>query len=88
MLFFLSANPAMPIFLKYFPVFKRFRTASIIFALSTVSMNIIISFGLVYLTKYFGHWGIQMILFPIIIGFTLGLNYFNNLEKNKTSCLF
>ena len=88
MLFFLSANPAMPIFLKHFPVFKRFRTASIIFALSTVSMNIIISFGLIYLTKYFGHWGIQMILFPIIIGFTLGLNYFNNLEKNKTSCLF
>ncbi|KJV93166.1 proline/betaine transporter domain protein [Rickettsia amblyommatis str. Darkwater] len=51
-------------------------------------MNIIISFGLVYLTKYFSHWGIQIILFPIIIGFTLGLNYFNNLEKNKTSCLF
>ncbi|XVN42494.1 MAG: MFS transporter [Candidatus Rickettsia vulgarisii] len=88
MLFFLSANPAMPIFLKHFPVFKRFRTASIIFALSTVSMNIIISFGLVYLTKYFGHWGIQMILFPIIIGFTFGLNYFSNLEKNKKSCLF
>ncbi|MFV9936935.1 MAG: MFS transporter [Rickettsia endosymbiont of Haemaphysalis japonica] len=74
MIFFLSANPAMPIFLKYFPVFKRFRAASIVFALSTTLMNITISFGLVYLTEYFKHWGLQMALFGRV-----GNNNFKNL---------
>lgn len=83
MLFFLSANPAMPIFLKYFPVFKRFRSASIVFALSTTFMNITISFGLIYLTEIFGHFGLQIILFPIIIGFAIGLYYFEKLERLK-----
>ncbi len=81
MIFFLSANPAMPIFLKYFPVFKRFRAASAVFALSTTTMNIAISFGLIYLTEYFGHFGLQIILLPIIIAFALGLRYFWQLEK-------
>ncbi|MCC8371958.1 MAG: MFS transporter [Rickettsia endosymbiont of Pseudomimeciton antennatum] len=83
MLFFLSANPAMPIFLKYFPIFKRFRSASIVFALSTTIMNIAISFGLVYLTERFGHFGLQIMLTPIIIGFSFGLCYFWRLEKNS-----
>jgi MFS family permease len=83
MIFFLSANPAMPIFLKYFPVFKRFRAASIVFALSTTLMNITISFGLVYLTEYFKHWGLQIMLFPITIAFALGLYYFEKLEKTN-----
>ncbi|WP_341749379.1 MFS transporter [Candidatus Tisiphia endosymbiont of Sialis lutaria] len=74
-------SPATPIFLKSFPVFKRFTCASITFAASRTLMYVISSFGFVYLTEYFGNWGIWFIMIPTIIGFAYGLLYFEKLAK-------
>ena len=76
-----DASPANSIFFKYFPVFKRFTFASVIYAISRVLVYVITSFGLVYLTDYFGNYGISIITIPTIIGFAYGLNHFITLEK-------
>ena len=83
MLFVLNCTSAMPIFLRHFPVFKRFTYASIIYALSRTSISIIISLGLVYLVEYFGHWGILVLLLPVTIGYFSGILYFEKLEKEE-----
>jgi MHS family proline/betaine transporter-like MFS transporter len=80
-LFSLSYSSAMPIFYKHFPVFKRFTYASILYALSRAFIYVITSFGLVYLTNYFGNYGILVIIIPTILGFAFGINHFENLEK-------
>ncbi|WP_375318956.1 MFS transporter [Candidatus Tisiphia endosymbiont of Oplodontha viridula] len=74
-------NPATPIFLKSFPVLKRFTCASMTFAVSRALMYVISAFGFVYLIEYFGNWGMWFIMIPIIIGFYYGLSHFENLEK-------
>ena len=43
-------------------------------------MHVTTAFGLVYLEKYFGHWGIMMLIIPMCIGFTFGLFHFRKLE--------
>ena len=72
---------ASPIFYKNFPVFKRFTYTSFMYALSRASMYVLTSFGLVYLTKYFGYYGLLVILVPVMIGYTFGLLHFEKLEK-------
>ena len=47
--FSLSTFPAYAVIYKYFPVFRRFTNASLIYALSRAIMYIVTSFGLVYL---------------------------------------
>ena len=44
-------------------------------------MYIITSFGLVYLTESFGHYGLWFITVPIAAGFLWGVNHFVKLEK-------
>jgi hypothetical protein len=44
-------------------------------------MYIITSFGLIYLTKAFGYYGLWFILFPVTIFFLWGVNHFMKLEK-------
>jgi hypothetical protein len=80
-LFVLSTNPATPVFYTHIPVFKRFTYGSLIYAMSRAIMYIITSFGIVYLTKYLGNWGIILILLPMSICFTLGVLHFTKLEK-------
>ncbi|BFD46319.1 MAG: MFS transporter [Rickettsia endosymbiont of Sergentomyia squamirostris] len=75
--------PADPIFYKSFPVFKRFTSITVIFALSRAFMYVITSFGFAYLTKYFGNWGLLIIMIPINIGFAFGLLHFEKLEKKR-----
>ncbi|WP_425363427.1 MFS transporter [Candidatus Tisiphia endosymbiont of Hybos culiciformis] len=74
-------SPATPIFLKSFPIFKRFTYASVIFAVSHAVMYIISFSGFVYLVEHFGNWGIWIIMIPTIIGFAYGLSHFENLAK-------
>ena len=81
MLFVLSCTSAMPIFLKHFPVFRRFTYASLMYALSRALMSVIISFGLVYLIEAFGHWGVLMLMLPVTLGFIFGILHFEQLEK-------
>jgi len=81
MFFILGPVPAMPIIYKSFPVFKRFTYVSFIFALSRAAIYLVSSFGLIFLVKVFGYWGILVITVPTIIGFAWGLFHFTKLEK-------
>jgi MFS family permease len=76
-----STIPAKAIFLMHFPIFKRFRYASFITAMSHILLYIITSFGLVYSVSYFGNYGILFISLPSTICFLLGTLYFIELEK-------
>ncbi len=78
--FGLGDAPAVPIFFKHFPVFKRFTYISFLYALSRALVYVITSFGLVYVTKFFGHQGIILLMVPIIIGYAWGLAHFKKLE--------
>ena len=80
-LFVLSTNPATPIFYKYIPVFKRVTYGGFIYAISRAMMHIITSFGIIYCEKYFGQWGMSIIVLPMTIGYGLGVFYFVKLEK-------
>jgi hypothetical protein len=79
-LFVLSTNPATPVFYTHIPVFKRFTCGSLIYAISRAVMHVITAFGLVYLTEYFGHWGIIILIIPMSIGFAFGVYHFKRLE--------
>ncbi|WP_425364423.1 MFS transporter [Candidatus Tisiphia endosymbiont of Mystacides longicornis] len=76
-----SQTPAMPIFFKHFPVFKRFTYANVTYAVAHTAMYIVTSFGTVYLVKTFGNYGLLVIVIPLIIGYTWGLRHFEKLEK-------
>ncbi|HJD56087.1 MAG TPA: MFS transporter [Rickettsia endosymbiont of Pyrocoelia pectoralis] len=74
--------PAASIFFKHFPVFKRFTYVSLIMAFSRAFMYVVSSIGLVFLTDYFGHWGLLVLIVPTSIGYHWGLRHFENLEKS------
>lgn len=74
-------TPAMPIFYKRFPVFKRFTYTTFAYALSRAVVYIVTAFGLAYCSEYLGNWGILVIVIPTAILFTYGLNHFEKLEK-------
>ncbi|QQV74837.1 Proline/betaine transporter [Rickettsia tillamookensis] len=64
-----ATTPALPIIFKNFPLFKRFISTGMIYALSRASIYIVSSFGLIYLTEYFKYWGLLFIMIPIAIGY-------------------
>lgn len=76
-----STTPAGAIFFAHFPVFKRFTYSSFLYALSRALMYVVTSFGLVYLTKLFGSWGLLIIFIPVLIGFNFGISHFKLLEE-------
>ena len=76
-----STIPAKAVFLMHFPIFKRFRYASFITAISHVLLYILTSFGLVYAVYYFSHYGILFISLPTTLSFLFGVLYFTKLEK-------
>ena len=79
--FGLTAAPAMPFFIKTFPVFKRFTYTGFIYAITRAFMYVITSFGLVYLTEMAGHWGVWGIMLPTCFAFLWGVSYFEKLES-------
>lgn len=80
--FSLSALPSNSIFIKHFPILKRFTAASVLYALTRVLMYIFTSFGLVYLTEWFGHYGLWIVMFPVTIAYLWGIRYFQYLENS------
>lgn len=78
-----TALPALPILYSYFPVFRRFTYSSLIYALTRAFMHIVMSFGLIYLTGFLGHWGILVIAIPVLAGFTWGIRYFEKQEQDN-----
>ena len=75
-----TQTPAAAIFFTHFPVFKRFTYISFLYALSRALIYIITSFGLIYLTKLFGHWGLLIVFIPVLAGFNFAINHFEKLE--------
>lgn len=86
--FILNGGPAMPIVISYFPVFRRFTYNSFIYALSRAIVYVITSFGLVYLTAFFGHWGMWIIMIPTVVGFTWSIYHYEKLEKTSNPQIF
>lgn len=72
--------PAMPIFYRHIPVLKRFTYATFMYALSRAFIYIVTSFGMVYCSNYFGHWGILIIIIPTAICFTYALYHFETID--------
>ena len=80
--FAITSVPAVPLFIEYFPVFKRFTCDSFSYALSRAVMYIVTSFGIVIVTDQFSHTGLLFIMVPALVGYFWGVNYFENLERN------
>jgi hypothetical protein len=78
-----TSFPAIPIFLSYLPVFRRFTYSSLIFGMSRSIMTIITSFGVVILVNKFGYIGLYIIFVPIIAGFMFGIAHFTGLERKR-----
>ncbi len=72
--------PAAAIFYRHMPVMKRMTAITLGFASAQALMFVITSFGLIYLTAWFGHWGLWVIMIPSIITYTLALRYFEKLD--------
>ncbi len=83
----LGANPADSVFIKHFHVFKRFTTASFLYALSRALIYVVTSFGLVYLTEWLGYYGLWIIMLPITISFLWGVRHFEKLEIRSGALL-
>ncbi|MGL4426294.1 MAG: MFS transporter [Alphaproteobacteria bacterium] len=78
---FSSGFPAYAIFYAHFPVLKRITSVSFIYAVSRAMMYIVTSFGLVYLTSWFGDFGLWVIMVPVMAAFTWSINHFEKLDK-------
>lgn len=74
-------EPLDPILIKHFPILRRFTSVTFGYALSRALMYVIISFGLVFLTEWFGFYGIWVIALPLIYFWFKSLFHFERLEK-------
>lgn len=82
-LFVFDDVPASPVFYKHFPIIKRFTYTSLLSSFAKLMTYAITSFGLVYSTKYFGYYGIFLILIPVGVVYYFAVKYFEGLEKVK-----
>lgn len=80
LLLFLSDTPAASIFIKQFPVLRRVTATSFLYALARALMYPITSFGLIYLTNFFGIYGLWLIMLPIAGGYLWATNHYASLE--------
>lgn len=78
----LAAMPADAIFIRHFPVLKRFQTASFIYAFSRAVMHVVTSFGVIYLTESFGHWGSWFIMIPVTLAFLWSVQHFETASSS------
>lgn len=83
-IFFMPSEfPAVPIFYKSFPVLKRFTSVCLIFAISRALMYLVSSFGIAYLIKFYGNYGLLILFIPVIILYGWGLSNFIKHEAEK-----
>ena len=80
-IFAIHGMPAFPIFYKYIPILQRFKTAGSQYAWGRAVMFGITSLGLIYLTDWFGNWGLFGLFAVTLICYTIALFYFDKLEK-------
>jgi MFS family permease len=73
--------PGMAIFLKSFPIFKRFTYVSLIYASGRTVMTLLNTFGLIALVENFGYYGLWCMVLPLMIGYGFARKHFENLER-------
>jgi MHS family proline/betaine transporter-like MFS transporter len=73
--------PAIPIFYKSFPVFKRFTAVSFLYSMAYAVSYAITTFFLTHLIAYWGYWGLWVLMVPALVGYGFGLNYFIQQER-------
>lgn len=76
----LLSVPADAVMISHFPVFKRFTYISLVYAFSRAGMSVVTSFGLVYLTDFFGYSGLYFLFVPIFLGFLWAITIYEKLE--------
>jgi hypothetical protein len=81
LMFALSQIPSVPVFFTHFPVYCRFRCATLLFAFAGAITWVITSFGMIYLTRWLGSFGIWLLAMPIAIGSLYGLKHFERRER-------
>ena len=67
----------------HLPVTRRFTVLAVTFAISAALSYVFVSFSLIPLTEYFGHYGILFVYIPSLLGLIWGINYLKNLEIKK-----
>ena len=77
-----DSSAGLPIFFKYFPIFKRFTSVTLSFAISRAFMHVVTSFGF-YIVEYFNNWGLLIIMLPTGLAFLFGITHFETLEKTN-----
>ncbi|MCC8467753.1 MAG: MFS type sugar transporter [Rickettsia endosymbiont of Eriopis connexa] len=75
-----TAFPANPVIFSHFPIFKRFFASTFTFAIAKAVMYPVSSFGIMYITRYFGNLGLLILTLPLTIGYVIARNYFEKLE--------
>ena len=75
--------PAFPIFYKHLPVLKRFTSAGLQYSFGRAGMFGVTGFGLIYLTEWYGNWGIFGLFVVTLFAYTIALFYFDRLEKES-----
>jgi MFS transporter, MHS family, proline/betaine transporter len=83
LIFALEELPSGPVFYSHFPIYCRFMSATLLFALARALMYTVTSFGTIYLVNYFGSFGIWVIALPIGIAYLFGLKHFEGLERQR-----
>jgi MHS family proline/betaine transporter-like MFS transporter len=79
--FCINTSPAEAIFIKHFPVLRRITATSLLYSLTRAITYIITSFGLVYLTEYFGHYGLWFIMLPVTLSYLWAIGHYAVLEN-------
>ena len=80
LVFNIGEGPAQYVFIKHFPVYRRFTASSFIYALGRALTYVITSFGIVYLTEWFSYYGILIITLPLGLSFLWAVRNFKKLE--------
>ncbi|MCE3230993.1 MAG: transporter [Alphaproteobacteria bacterium] len=81
LMFALQPFPSNPIFFFHFPIYCRFRCATLLFSIARALMYVVTSFGTIYLVSFFGYFGIWFMALPIAIASLYGLKHFERLER-------
>ena len=71
------------IWIKHYPINKRFTITATIFGVASAFGYGIASFAILPLTNQFGYYGLWIICIPSVISFIWGLNYLKKLEIKK-----
>ncbi len=79
--------PGSAIFYRNFPVLKRMTFISMGFAGARAFMYVIISFGLIYLNLWMGHWGLWVLMIPSLLTFAWALRHFEKLDLPHKNAL-